>query len=146
MGRDSKLMKQLFLFSVVGGTSFLIDVSVTTALFHYLHFPAYLAGVIGFCSAFFFNFPINRKHVFNHSDKDRFSLKKQIILYFSLSIFNLLMTGVLMQWLVGTHLLNIGFAKACVTGLIAIWNFLLFRFFIFSKRPDQAELESLIIQ
>jgi hypothetical protein len=51
-----------------------------------------------------------------------------------------------MQLIVDAGLLKIGFAKAVVTGMIAVWNFVLFRFFIFSKRPDQMELESLIVQ
>lgn len=51
-----------------------------------------------------------------------------------------------MQIIVGSQLLSISFAKAFVTGLIAIWNFLLFKYAIFSKRPDQGDLDSLIVQ
>lgn len=102
--------------------------------------------MIGFTSAFFFNFPINRKHVFQHSPKDRLSLKWQIIFYVSLSLFNLVMTGLLMDWIVSSGLLTISLAKICVSAVIATWNFLLFKFFIFSKRPDFTDVEGLIVQ
>ncbi len=146
MGRRSKIVKQLFLFGVVGGISFLIDLLVTTSLYNFFHAPPFLAGTIGFLSAFFFNFPVNRKHVFNHSVHDRFSMKAQVSMYMFLSLFNLIVTGVLMQLIVGSGTLKIGLAKGFVTALIAAWNFLLFRFVIFSKRPNQGELEGLVIQ
>lgn len=146
MGRRSKIVKQLFLFGVVGGISFLIDFLVTTTLYNFFHAPPFLAGTIGFLSAFFFNFPVNRKHVFNHSVYDRFSMKTQMVMYMLLSLFNLLITGVLMQVIVGSGTLKIGPAKVIITALIAAWNFVLFRFVIFSKRPNQGELESLVIQ
>jgi putative flippase GtrA len=89
--------------------------------------------VIGFLSAFFFNFPVNRKHVFNHSDKDNLSLKMQIGLYVALSVFNIFMTGLLMQLTVASGLLDISVAKVGVTALIAAWNFVLYKTFIFAK-------------
>lgn len=132
--RHAKLIRQVVFFGLVGVGSLLIDVIVTTSLYNYLHVPPGLAGTIGFVSAFFFNFPINRKHVFHHTQDDKFSLKVQVALYVGLSVFNLLMTGVLMQQLVISGLLQISWAKIVVTGVIAVWNFLLFKFFIFSKK------------
>jgi len=138
MSKYSKLAKQLFLFGIVGGASFLIDLGVTVFLYNIVHFPPYLAGTIGFLSAFFFNFPINRKHVFHHTHMDRFSLRTQIIFYISLSLFNLFVTGVLIQLLVGTGLLLIAYAKIVTTGLIAMWNFIIFKKFVFSKHNSES--------
>lgn len=135
--KHKKLIVQIVLFGLVGVGSLLIDLVVTTALYNYAHFPPGLAGVIGFLSAFFFNFPINRKHVFNHTNQDRFTLKTQVALYVALCVFNLLMTGVLMQLLVASNLLQISVAKIVVTAIIAVWNFLLFKLFIFSKNKTK---------
>jgi putative flippase GtrA len=138
--KQAKLIRQVVFFGLVGAGSLLIDLVVTMSLYNYAHFPPGIAGTIGFLSAFFFNFPINRKHVFHHTQRDRFSLKTQAVLYATLSLVNLGMTGGLMQLLVTLELLQIGWAKVVVTGVIAGWNFLLFKFFIFSKKPISADL------
>lgn len=124
--------KQLLLFLIVGTTTFFIDLFFTLLLSEVFHLPPYLASPIGFLSGFFFNFPMNRKKVFNHSDKDRFSMKTQIIFYVILSLFNLGVTAVLSELIVSLGL-NIGIAKVIITGLIATWNFIIFRYFVFSK-------------
>lgn len=146
MDKYTKLFKQVFLFGIVGVISFGIDLGVTTLLYEVAHLPAFLAAGMGFVSAFFFNFPVNRKHVFNHSKLDRFSMRTQIVLYFLLSIFNLVVTSAIIELIVNSGLMTISLAKVSMTVVIAAWNFLIFRFFIFSKRPNQAELESLIVQ
>lgn len=133
MQKHSELIKQVLFFGVVGGVSFLIDLSVTTVLYTYAHFPAYLAGILGFVSSFFFNFPINRKHVFKHSKHDRFSLKTQASLFATLCVINLFATGVFMELLVNQVHLPIAAAKVVVTGTIATWNFCLFKLVIFAK-------------
>ena len=133
MQKYSKLVKQLFFYGFVGGVSFLIDLVVTTSLYNYLHFPAYLAGIIGFLSAFFFNFPANRKHVFNHSSKDRFNARTQVILYGLLCLFNVLVTALFMHLFVDSGLLKIEVAKVLITVFIALWNFAIFKLWIFSK-------------
>ena len=126
-------LRQIVYFVVVGSITLGIDVGVSSALFYIAHLPAYLASAIGFCSGFFFNFPMNRKRVFHHSEADRFSLKVQASMYIMLSIFNLGATSLLVELLVTLHIVEIQVAKLLVTALIAIWNFILFKYFIFSK-------------
>lgn len=134
MKKHTPLIKQVVFFGVVGLITLGIDVTVTTTLYNLLNFPAYLASAIGFLSGFIFNFPMNRKKVFHHTDKDRFSFRTQIILYASLSIFNLLATSAMVEFLVTQNWLKIQYSKLLVTAIIAVWNFLLFKFFIFSKK------------
>ncbi len=137
-----KLIQQLVLFGVVGVVTLIIDTSVTYMLYNFVHLQAFLASGIGFLSGFFFNFPMNRKKVFHHSEDDRFSLHAQIILYAALSIFNLIATSAAVAGLVGLNLLKIQYAKIIVTAIFAVWNFLVFRLFIFSKKkPSGSELE-----
>lgn len=146
MGKYSKLLKQIMLFGLVGVGSLLIDLCVTTLLYDHAHIPAYLAGPVGFLSAFFFNFPINRKHVFNHTEHDKFSMKTQVAMYISLSLINLCMTSLFMHVLVDGMHIQVSAAKLCTTGVIAVWNFFIFKFLVFSKRQSIAELEGLIVQ
>jgi putative flippase GtrA len=130
-----KTMVQIFFFLIVGGTTFLIDLGVTAFLYNIVHFPAYLASAVGFLSGFFFNFPMNRKKVFKHTNKDKFTLHQQVFFYIALSIFNLVTTSLLVEGIV--HIgVDITIAKFLVTALIAIWNFLIFKFLVFSKQKN----------
>jgi putative flippase GtrA len=129
-----KLVRQILFFGVVGLITLAIDITVTTFLYRYAHFPAFIASAIGFLSGFFFNFPVNRKRVFHHGPHDRFTIHQQVIMYISLSLFNLLATSTLVQILVSTDTLAIQYAKLAVTALIAVWNFIIFKTLIFSKK------------
>ena len=82
---------------------------------------------------------MNRKQVFNHSKDDRFSLKTQIYLYALLSIFNLIATSMMVDVLVKTNILEIQWAKIITTVVFAIWNFLVFKSFIFSKKKHDED-------
>ena len=134
-----KLVVQIFLFGIVGITTLLVDTLVTSILYYIAHLPAFMASGIGFLSGFCVNFPLNRKQVFNHSEDDRFPLKAQIYLYASLSIFNLIATSVTVDVLVSTNILEIQWAKIVTTVVFAIWNFLVFKLFIFSKKKDTSD-------
>ena len=129
-----KLVVQIFLFGIVGITTLLVDTLVTSISYYIVHLPAFMASGVGFLSGFCVNFPLNRKQVFNHSEDDRFSLNAQIYLYASLSIFNLIATSMAVDVLVSTNMLEIQWAKIITTVVFAIWNFLVFKLFIFSKK------------
>ena len=134
-----KLVVQIFLFGIVGITTLLVDTLVTSILYYIVHLPAFMASGVGFSSGFCVNFPLNRKQVFNHSEDDRFSLKAQIYLYASLSIFNLIATSMAVDVLVSTNMLEIQWAKIITTVVFAVWNFLVFKLFIFSKKVSHEE-------
>lgn len=139
MKKHTPLFKQIALFGIVGVTTLLIDVAVTYACYNFLGLPAYLSSAIGFFSGFVFNFPMNRKRVFHHSSNDRFGLSQQIAMYIALSIFNLIVTSLLVELIVYLGI-DIAVAKIIVTALIAVWNFLLFKFVVFSKKKEPETL------
>lgn len=134
-----KFVIQIFLFGIVGVTTLAVDTLVTSILYYIAKMPAFMASGIGFLSGFCVNFPLNRKQVFNHSEDDRFPLKAQIYLYASLSIFNLIATSVTVDVLVSTNILEIQWAKIVTTVVFAVWNFLVFKLFIFSKKVSHEE-------
>lgn len=138
MQKYKSVTTQVALFLLVGGTTFLIDLCVTLALSAFFHLPPYIASSIGFLSGFFFNFPMNRKRVFRHSINDRFSIAMQILFYVCLSLFNLGATALLSQVFVSQGI-YIGYVKFIVTAMIAVWNFFIFKFFVFSKKHAPAD-------
>lgn len=134
-----KLIVQILLFGIVGVTTLAVDTLVTSILYYIAKMPAFMASGIGFLSGFCVNFPMNRKQVFNHSKDDRFSLKTQIYLYALLSVFNLIATSMMVDVLVKTNILEIQWAKIITTVVFAIWNFLVFKLFIFSKKKHDED-------
>lgn len=134
-----KLVIQILLFGIVGVATLAVDTLVTSILYYIAKMPAFMASGIGFLSGFCVNFPMNRKQVFNHSKDDRFSLKTQIYLYALLSIFNLIATSMIVDVLVKTNILEIQWAKIITTVVFAIWNFLVFKSFIFSKKKHDED-------
>ena len=134
-----KLIVQILLFGIVGVTTLAVDTLVTSILYYIAKMPAFMASGIGFLSGFCVNFPMNRTQVFNHSKDDRFSLKTQIYLYALLSVFNLIATSMMVDVLVKTNILEIQWAKIITTVVFAIWNFLVFKLFIFSKKKHDED-------
>src|SRR5690606_27032603 len=102
-----KNLLQFSLFALVGITTLLIDIFVTTILYSVFSVAPFIASAVGFCSGFFFNFPVNRHKVFKHSEHDKFSLKIQITLVLVLSTFNLVFTSFVTQILVTHNVLQI---------------------------------------
>jgi putative flippase GtrA len=134
MRKHTVLIKQIIYFGLVGLFAFGIDLFITVSAYNVLHFSAYMASGAGFISGLLFNFPMNRKRVFKHAECSRFSLKTQMALYVTLCVINLFATSLLLQIIVSSGWGSIAIAKIIVTILIAIWNFILFKLFIFSRK------------
>lgn len=130
---NRKSVSQLIFFLAVGIITLGIDIGVSWIALHKIGLSAYFASGLGFLSGFFFNFPMNRKKVFRHTKNDKFNLSQQIVLFASLSIFNLIATSAIIGWLVSVEVFEIQYAKTIVTGIVAIWNFFILKNFIFSK-------------
>ena len=133
MSKYRKTIKQIILFGLVGVGSLIIDVTITTISYKYFHVPAAISGIFGFIAAFGFNFPLNRKKVFKHENNSKYSLKLQIVFYFILCIFNIIVTAAFMYLLVDRIHLVIFIAKVSTTAFISIYNYFILRFIIFSQ-------------
>lgn len=120
-------------FAAYLGTGLLttaFDATVTFCLYEFASFSAFFSSAIGFLSGFFIHFPLNRNKVFFSMQGQRFKIKAQILLYILLSVFNLISTSLAVAFLV--HLgIQIVISKFFVAGVFVIWNFAVFKFFIF---------------
>jgi putative flippase GtrA len=120
-------------FAAYLGTGLLttaFDATVTFCLYEFVGLSAFTSSAIGFLSGFFIHFPLNRNKVFFSQQGQRFKIKTQILLYVFLSVFNLISTSLAVALLV--HLgLQIVISKFLVAGVFVIWNFAVFKFFIF---------------
>ena len=57
-------------------------------------------------------------------------------MFITLSLVNLVITGLAMHLLVEVMSVNVTLAKALTTGTIAVWNFVIMKMVIFSKNKS----------
>jgi putative flippase GtrA len=122
--------KQLVAYLGIGLLTTAIDAIITFLLFEFLGFSVFLASAVGFLSGFFVNFPLNKNKVFFSSNGQRFKVSTQVQLYVLLIAFNLFSTSFAVALLVDLGI-QIVVAKFFVTGVLFIWNFVVFKFYIF---------------
>lgn len=123
-------------FVLVGGILFLIDFIVTLFCYHILKLDPGIASAIGFCSSFIVGFTLNKKIVFTKSERARFSVRTQIVLYLILATLNLSISAWSVQILVSQGIW-IEVVKPSVTILIACWNYVILGRFIFHSQEYQ---------
>lgn len=133
VANSQTIIKQYLFYLVIGLITLIIDTAVAAIFYDIFDIQAFISSGLGFLAGFIFSFPINRRKVFRHSDKDRFSMRSQLIMYAGLAIFNLIFTSLLVHAAVDWLNFNIVVAKMFTTGAMSIWNFVIFRYLIFSK-------------
>ena len=109
---------------------FLIDFSASMFAFYIVGLSAGWASALGFSTSFVVGFTLNKKVVFKHENNSRLNLRQQITLYFSLAIFNLLISAFAVEYMVDQGLV-IEISKTIVVIIIAIWNYIILNRIIF---------------
>lgn len=124
-------------FGVVGGANTAIDFGILFVLV-FLGVDKIFANFISTSTAFVFSFFVNRSFTFKSTTK---TTKKQIGLFVVITLFGLwviqpiIITGV--GWMIndfglrGPLVLLIG--KVCATAVTLVWNYVLYRKFVFIK-------------
>jgi putative flippase GtrA len=119
--------RQPVAFLAIGVGSYLLDVGLLALLAGPIGLPVWAAGTAGFWSSMVFNFALNRS-VFGR--KDHTGLVAHGGRYALLVTINYLVT--IAGLAVGTRLnLNILACKTFLVATISIWNYLLFRNWVF---------------
>ncbi len=124
-------------FGAVGGANTALDFGILFVLV-FLGVDKIFANFISTSTAFVFSFFVNRSFTFQSTTK---TTKKQIGLFVVITLFGLwviqpiIITGV--GWLIndfglrGPLVLLIG--KVCATAVTLVWNYVLYRKFVFTK-------------
>ncbi|MFH1583341.1 MAG: GtrA family protein [Candidatus Falkowbacteria bacterium] len=123
--------KQATRFLIAGGTSALVNFSLLYFFTDILGFWYLLSSVLSFIVSFFVSFYLQKFWTFGDKNKD--ILHKQLIIYLLLALFNLVVNTVLMYVLVDLFGLWYMLAQFFVTGTIATWNFMAYKFFVFNQ-------------
>lgn len=116
-------------YLAVGGTSFLVDFGLLYLFHEVFGVRLWISTGIAFLASFFFNFTFQKIFAFSSKAHKGWSLVK----YIALVLFNTVATiGIVavLYTFIGWEL-----AKVVSTIITTIWNYLAYRFIVFSERP-----------
>ena len=128
-------------FAVVGGTNTLIDIGILFSLVNFLKFPIIYSNIISTSVALAFSFFANKKFTFKNQGQNT---KIQIITFLAITLTGLWIIQPIIIILVGALLfyfqldnnilLLIG--KLLATCVTLVWNYLLYRRFVFKQQSN----------
>lgn len=116
-------------YLAVGGSSFLIDFGLLYLFHEVFGVRLWISTGIAFLASFFFNFTFQKIFAFSSKSHKGWSLVK----YIALVLFNTVATiGIVavLYTFIGWEL-----AKVVATLLTTIWNYLAYRFIVFTDKP-----------
>lgn len=121
--------QQLLKYLIAGGTAFAVDYFGFILLFYALGLPIIASNTLSFLAGFFTSFFFNRGWTFKADKKYKWAAHHQLAAYLLLSLANLLASNLIVYAL---HLIMPAvIGKFIAAGMIACWNFIIFRAVIF---------------
>jgi putative flippase GtrA len=127
------MKSSIYKFLITGIISFLVDYGLTVILHYLFNVEGYLASAIGFSVTFLINFLLNKQWVFQKNKSHQLTPHKQLLLFFGLAIFNLLLSTSFVGVASMLHV-EVVVSKAMIAVLIAGWNFPINRMIIFAEK------------
>lgn len=118
-------------YLIVGGLSFLVDFGLLVLLHQVLGWAVGVATATAFLTSLVFNFAVQRKISFESGHKTHVS----IIRYGLLVVANTLASVVVVELLTPTVLGYMG-GKIISTAGMTVWNFFLYRHWVFGASPS----------
>jgi putative flippase GtrA len=129
-----RLQRQLFWYLVVGGLTVVVDIGLLALLHESFGVPLGVATTVAFCTAVVVNFLLNRTAMSSWGSR---GLTQHALRYGSLVLANYVITLVVVTTAghVGNRYLV---AKLAVVAASTLWNFLLYRYWVFAapRRPS----------
>ena len=116
-------MGQLYRYLVTGFSSAAIELTLLYIFKDIANFSIIVSNSIALSIVFWFNFLINRLWSF----KSTANLKKQLIMYMILFVFNLGASDLIMHLLTTELSMQYLLAKVFAIGAVVTWNFLLYK-------------------
>jgi len=116
-------MGQLYRYLVTGFSSAAIELTLLYVFKDIANFSIIVSNSIALSIVFWFNFLINRLWSF----KSTANLKKQLIMYMMLFVFNLGASDLIMHLLTTELSMQYLLAKVFAIGAVVTWNFLLYK-------------------
>ncbi|NNC13046.1 GtrA family protein [Planctomonas sp. JC2975] len=129
---DSRLLLQnraIVRYLVVGGLSFVIDFGLLALFEEVFHWQTWIATAVAFLLSVIFNYIAQRTYSFDSNTPHG----KTLVRYVILLAFNTVATSVIVSLGAKTPLTWAG-AKIVATGMTTLWNYFVFKYWIFASR------------
>jgi putative flippase GtrA len=126
--------KRLIHYLVAGGTAFVVEYGSFLVFYYGLHMSAVIANTISFILGLATSFTLNRFWVFGHKKQNR-RVSHQLSIYAIVGGANLLITDTAIHYMVHAGIPAF-IDKILLVMLVACWNFVIFKKFIFAHKPE----------
>lgn len=120
-------------FLIVGGLSFAIDLGLLMLLHEAAGVALWIATPVAFVTSLVFNFLLQRIYTFKATNKGHVSAAK----YGALVVFNILATDAIVLLFAETEL-TYAVGKVVATALTMVWNFFIYKYWIFPAAKSDA--------
>lgn len=130
MTMGGQLNHKLLRYIVVGGLSFMFEYTVFIAVVYGFGFEAEVGQAVSYISTLIVNFLLLRSWAFKSKDEDK--IRRHLVKYCLLVVFNLPATTLLIGWLTAIGLAAI-IAKIVIVALTTVWNYIVYDKMIFKQ-------------
>jgi putative flippase GtrA len=121
-------IKQLFRYLITGFTAFGIEYGLYILLYKFIGLYYIWSSFIVYAIVFMFSFFVNR----NWSFESKGDVRRQMMLYFLLFLFNLFFGNIVLLYVLTEYLgLNPLFSPFVKMAFIVCWNFLIYKYIIY---------------
>jgi putative flippase GtrA len=145
-------IKQIATFGIVGVINTISDFTIFNVLYGLLHVPLFLANVIAVTLVMSVSLQLNRKYVFGATDKSYSGQAAKFVIVTVVGLYviqNVILFAVLRSLegmhitsgLLASHIIQANIAKAVGVGGSAVWDFALYKVWVFRKNSKQIEPE-----
>ena len=132
------LKKKLYIkYIIAGGTATVVDLIILFLLTEIIGLWYLISAVIAFIVAFFVSFFLQKFWTFRDNNKEK--IFKQMGMYLSVGLMNLIINTIGMYVLVDKFDLMYMIAQIIMICLVAISSFLIYRYIIFKKDNFQTQ-------
>lgn len=147
-----KNLKQVIVFSVIGVFNTISDFIIFNVLYGISHFPLILANIIAVTLVMGVSLQLNRRYVFGNSGRSLavHAAKFAVVTLFGLYVIQNVILFAVLGILQGMHgltglfandLVQANIAKVVGVGGSAVWNFILYKLWVFREDGEQTEQE-----
>ncbi len=128
MQKEGTNYAQIIKFVVAGAIGACIEIGLFFFLIEFSELHYLIANFIAISVAIIVNYFISQKWVF---ETGKYSKRKEFVFFIGVSVIALLLNQLLMLMLVDMLELNMKLSKVAAIGMVAVYNFLAKKFFVF---------------
>lgn len=134
--KTDNILIQLFRYTFVGGTAFIVDLGLLYLLTEYLHIHYIISASLSFIAGLLVNYIISTHWVFDRKSSIVTNKSFEFLLFSLIGIIGLALNDSLIWVLTEFCSLYYILSKIVTAILVYLWNFFARKYFIFNKKTS----------